>query len=53
MEATLRSEQARPLFDKAIERFKEVGGLAAAAAADLLMFGQAMLRALRRCHKQE
>jgi hypothetical protein len=26
METTLRSEQAQPLFDKAIERFKEVRG---------------------------
>jgi small neutral amino acid transporter SnatA (MarC family) len=32
METTLRSEQAQPLFDKAIERFKEVSWAAAAAA---------------------
>jgi hypothetical protein len=43
METTLRSEEAQPLFDKAIERFKEVRPLAVtlrgAAACCMWLFG--------------
>jgi hypothetical protein len=57
MEATLRSEQAAPLFDKAIERFKEVrssqagsGHVCDVAAMMIQKFGsrhEAMLASLQ------